>query len=44
MRHYDFITQLAKIVPNYALDKDNEGQVIIYTNLTETDGEYEEII
>lgn len=33
---YDFRTELAKLIPNYSMDVDNEGQVIIYTNLKET--------
>jgi hypothetical protein len=44
MNGYEFRTELAKLIPNYSLDVDNEGQVIIYTNLTETDNDnYEEI-
>jgi hypothetical protein len=44
MNGYDFRTELAKLIPNYSLDVDNEGQIIIYTNLTETDNDnYEEI-
>ena len=44
MNGYDFRTELAKLIPNYYLDVDNEGQIIIYTNLTETDNDnYEEI-
>jgi hypothetical protein len=30
-----FRTELAKLIPNYSLDMDNDGQIIIYTNLTE---------
>ena len=33
---YNFRTELAKLIPNYSMDVDNEGQVIIYTNLKET--------
>jgi hypothetical protein len=33
---YKFRTELAKLIPNYYLDEDYEGQVIIYTNLKET--------
>jgi hypothetical protein len=44
MNGYEFRTELAKLIPNYSLDIDNEGQIIIYTNLTETDNDnYEEI-
>ena len=33
---HNFRTELAKLIPNYSMDVDNEGQVIIYTNLKET--------
>ena len=33
---YKFRTQLEKLIPNYGMDTDNDGQIIIYTNLTET--------
>jgi hypothetical protein len=33
---HKFRTELAKLIPNYYLDEDYEGQVIIYTNLKET--------
>jgi hypothetical protein len=36
---YKLRTALAKLMPNYSLDEDNDGQVIIYTNLTETDND-----
>jgi hypothetical protein len=37
-------TELAKLMPNYSIDEDNDGQIIIYTNLTEDDnGNYEEM-
>lgn len=39
MNGYDFRTELAKLIPNYSLDLDNEGQVIIYTNLKENDND-----
>jgi len=39
MNGYDFRTELAKLIPNYSLDVDNEGQVIIYTNLTENNND-----
>jgi hypothetical protein len=32
---YKFRTKLAKLIPNYSMDVDNDGQVIIYTNLKE---------
>ena len=31
-----FRTELAKLVPNYGLGEDNDGQIIIYTNMQET--------
>lgn len=41
---YQFRTKLAKLMPNYGMDIDNEGQVIIYTNLKETkSGNYKEM-
>ncbi len=39
MNGYKFRTKLAKIAPNYQLDKDNYGQIIIYTNLMEIDND-----
>jgi hypothetical protein len=39
MNGYDFRTELAKLIPNYSLDVDNEGQVIIYTNLKENNND-----
>ena len=33
MKGYLFRTILAGICPDYAIDKDNDGQIIIYTNL-----------
>lgn len=36
---YNFRTELAKIVPDYELGEDNDGQIIIYTNLTEGKGD-----
>jgi hypothetical protein len=36
--------QLEKLIPSCDIDVDNEGQVIIYTNLKETkNGNYKEI-
>ena len=29
----NFRTQLAKLMPNYTMGMDNDGQIIIYTNL-----------
>jgi hypothetical protein len=45
MKGYDFRTNLAKICPNYSIETDNDGQIIIYTNLKD-DGKdnYIEII
>ena len=35
---------LEKLMPNASLDEDNDGQVIIYTNLIEDDnGDYDEM-
>jgi hypothetical protein len=39
MNGYEFRTALAKIAPDYAIDKDNYGQIIIYTNLMEIDND-----
>jgi hypothetical protein len=33
MKGYKFRTALAKIAPDYQIDEDNDGQLIIYTNL-----------
>ena len=35
MNGYKLRTALEKLMPNYSIDEDNEGQIIIYTNLTE---------
>ena len=36
--------KLEKLMPNCSFDEDNEGQVIIYTNLIETtNGNYKEL-
>lgn len=32
---HKFRTQLAKLMPNYTMGMDNDGQIIIYTNLAE---------
>ena len=32
-----FRTELAKICPDDQIDRDNDGQVVIYTNLTENE-------
>jgi hypothetical protein len=39
MNGYDFRTALAKIAPDYAIDKDNYGQLVIYTNMMEIDND-----
>jgi hypothetical protein len=39
MNGYEFRTALAKIAPDYAIDEDNYGQLIIYTNLMEIDND-----
>lgn len=31
---YKLRTELARLIPNYSMDIDNDGQIIIYTNLT----------
>ena len=33
---HKFRTKLAKLLPNYGLGVDNDGQIIIYTNMQET--------
>ena len=44
MNGYKLRTALEKLMPNYSIDQDNEGQIIIYTNLVETDNDtYTEI-
>jgi hypothetical protein len=45
MNGYDFRTILATIAPDYAIDKDNYGQIVIYTNLREVgDDQYETMV
>ena len=39
MNGYKFRTALAKIAPNYAIDEDNDGQLVIYTNLMEIEND-----
>jgi hypothetical protein len=39
VKGYKFRTELAKICPNYQLEEDNDGQIIIYTNLKEIDND-----
>jgi hypothetical protein len=39
MNGYDFRTALAKIAPDYDIQQDNYGQLIIYTNLMEIDND-----
>jgi hypothetical protein len=36
MNGYEARTKLAEIFPNYSIDKDNEGGIIIYTGMIET--------
>ena len=31
----EFRTQLANLMPNYSMGMDNDGHIIIYTNLTD---------
>jgi hypothetical protein len=33
MNGYKFRTALAKIAPDYQIEEDNDGQIVIYTNL-----------
>jgi hypothetical protein len=33
MKGYKFRTELAKIAPYYQIEEDNDGQIVIYTNL-----------
>jgi hypothetical protein len=40
MDGYIFRSLLAIIAPDYAIDVDNSGQLIIYTNLMETDDDH----
>jgi hypothetical protein len=35
MNGYKFRTALAQIAPNYQIGEDNDGQIIIYTNMKE---------
>lgn len=37
---YELRTAIAKVIPNYSLDEDNDGQIIIYTNLKEIDNDF----
>ena len=37
MKGYDFRTVLALICPNYDIQQDNDGQLVIYTGLMETE-------
>jgi hypothetical protein len=39
MNGYDFRTALAKIAPDYDIQQDNYGQLVIYTNLMEIDND-----
>ena len=42
MNGYKLRTALEKLMPNYSIDEDNEGQIIIYTNLVEADNDTDE--
>lgn len=33
MKGYKFRTELAKVCPDYQIEEDDDGQIIIYTNL-----------
>jgi hypothetical protein len=39
MNGYEFRTALAQIAPNYQIDEDNDGQIIIYTNMKEIEND-----
>ena len=39
MNGYEWRTKLAEICPDYAIDEDNYGQLIIYTNMMEIDND-----
>ena len=39
MNGYEVRTALAKIAPDYDIQQDNYGQLIIYTNLMEIDND-----
>ena len=44
MNGYKLRTALEKLMPNYSMDEDNEGQIIIYTGLIEGDNDtYEDM-
>jgi hypothetical protein len=36
---YKFRTELAKICPDYQIDEDLDGQIVIYTNLKEIEND-----
>lgn len=37
---YQFRSELAKLCPSYAIDKDLDGQIVIYTGLREVEGDH----
>ena len=37
MNAYKFRSALAKICPDYQIEEDDDGQIIIYTNLRDND-------
>lgn len=44
MNGYKLRTALEKLMPNYSIDEDNDGQIIIYTGLVEGDNDtYQEM-
>jgi hypothetical protein len=44
MNGYKLRTALEKLMPNYLIDEDNDGQIIIYTGLIEGDNDtYQEM-
>lgn len=44
MNGYKLRTALEKLMPNYSIDEDNDGQIIIYTGLIEGGNDtYEEM-
>lgn len=40
MNGYTFRTELAKLAPDYVIETDNDGQIVIYTGLTDVSGNY----
>ena len=33
MKGFDFRTAIAKVCPDYQIEEDNDGQIVIYTNM-----------